>query len=482
MRTVPHRAHFGILIAGVIYVTPQPPPDIVRKHLEEILSSKTLQNSDLPKRLLRYVVNEGLEGRQPTETEIALNAFDKRSDRYDSRIDGSVRTAAKNLRVKLLEYYASEGLSASVRIKIPKGGYGPVFLWASRHDVLQSADYDLPVPGLVSELDPEIRRFFNDKRISVAGIDQFIELGHSPDWLGWSRGEIELKIVGDYELPQELERIVEEFPLRKGSQENLYYSLWDYSPIVADKGESLVIEVKTAGYRLANAYSRGAGHIGERRGPYRSQCEHLFQLRRSPLCHTISCHIAVLTEEKDGSEKLLLCRRSPDVDYFPEHWSASLEEHMMFKHYNPAVQISDAHPFDAVHRALESELNVPVDDADIVMLAFGIEWYVWYAAPCFVVNVHRPYDQIASLWASADDRNESSILDCIPANEDNLRPLFKSNAWQPSRDAWYGNEHIRDREERKRQVGGDHYTSLHPTSRVRIHALIRYLEARKLFT
>jgi hypothetical protein len=93
------------------------------------------------------------------------------------------------------------------------------------------------------------------------------------------------------------------------------------------------------------------------------------------------------------------------------------------------------------------------------------------------VEIPLSYDEIARRWANADDRDEASILDSIPATSAGLADLFDKNAWAPSPGAWYRDERVHC-EEDKRSARHDLPTALHPTSRARIHALKRYLDAR----
>ena len=60
------------------------------------------------------------------EYAIGAEVFDRGGD-FDPRIDPIVRVQAAKLRSKLLEYYASDGLSDPVMISIPKGSYAAVF-------------------------------------------------------------------------------------------------------------------------------------------------------------------------------------------------------------------------------------------------------------------------------------------------------------------------------------------------------------------
>lgn len=80
------------------------------------------------RRFLEFVVAETLQGRaaQIKEYAIAIEVFGKRPD-YDPQTDSTVRTEATKLRARLARYYATEGVSDSLVISLPKGTYVPQF-------------------------------------------------------------------------------------------------------------------------------------------------------------------------------------------------------------------------------------------------------------------------------------------------------------------------------------------------------------------
>jgi TolB-like protein/Flp pilus assembly protein TadD len=100
----------------------------VRRELDAVLTSGPFRDAELLKRLLRYAVEQTLFGhaRELKEYRVGLEVFG-RNGSFDPRLDPVVRMAARRLRAKLSEYYASEGQRDEVRIEIPKGGYGARF-------------------------------------------------------------------------------------------------------------------------------------------------------------------------------------------------------------------------------------------------------------------------------------------------------------------------------------------------------------------
>lgn len=99
------------------------------EHLEKVLHSRTLQNSESLKAFLRFVVERTITNQDVPlkEYTIATEVFGRDSD-YDPRIDSVVRVQAGRLRTKLQEYYLTEGKGDHIIIDLPKGHYHPVFI------------------------------------------------------------------------------------------------------------------------------------------------------------------------------------------------------------------------------------------------------------------------------------------------------------------------------------------------------------------
>ena len=104
------------------------PPESVMARLEQIVKSPPLGSSPSLCRFLRYVVQETLAGRSGSLKEYSLGVavFD-RGDNFDPRLDPIVRVQARNLRVRLSQYYSGPGVEDTVVIDLPKRTYVPVF-------------------------------------------------------------------------------------------------------------------------------------------------------------------------------------------------------------------------------------------------------------------------------------------------------------------------------------------------------------------
>jgi TolB-like protein len=95
-----------------------------QEELERTLASKTFANSPRLARLLRYIVERSLAGDRESlkEYAIGLDVFDHDAS-FDPKVDSIVRSTVRQLRVKLEEYYRTEGAADRLRIAVPKGSY-----------------------------------------------------------------------------------------------------------------------------------------------------------------------------------------------------------------------------------------------------------------------------------------------------------------------------------------------------------------------
>lgn len=98
----------------------------VWNHVEKIVTSKTFSGSEFLMRLVKMLVIKVLraEEHEIKEYSLGVEVFDR--ENFDPRIDTIVRVQARRLRLKLQEYYRTEGQYDAVRIDIPKGSYVPV--------------------------------------------------------------------------------------------------------------------------------------------------------------------------------------------------------------------------------------------------------------------------------------------------------------------------------------------------------------------
>jgi hypothetical protein len=98
-----------------------------QQQLDKLLQSKLFARSPQLSKLLRFLIEQHLEGRagELKESVIGVEVFG-RNPNYNPRFDPIVRTEVRRLRGRLSEYYANEGKSDALVIDVPKGAYLPV--------------------------------------------------------------------------------------------------------------------------------------------------------------------------------------------------------------------------------------------------------------------------------------------------------------------------------------------------------------------
>src|SRR5215813_13949554 len=95
-----------------------------KEELERVLSSDCFARSEGLSRLLRFLGERQLEGREVElkESTIGVEVYGRRPD-YDPRRDSTVRSEVARLRARLSKYYSTEGSQDLLVIELPKGGY-----------------------------------------------------------------------------------------------------------------------------------------------------------------------------------------------------------------------------------------------------------------------------------------------------------------------------------------------------------------------
>src|SRR6266851_2003889 len=96
--------------------------------VQRIVSSPPFQKSTRLRDLLQFITEQTIHGKahELTEQHIGNALFHKPSD-YSPLEDSSVRVHARQLRLKLHEYFNEEGRDEPLVLDIPKGSYAPVF-------------------------------------------------------------------------------------------------------------------------------------------------------------------------------------------------------------------------------------------------------------------------------------------------------------------------------------------------------------------
>ena len=119
----------------------------VRAELERILASRCFQQAGRASHFLRFVVDQTLAGasQRLKGYTIGVEVFGRPPD-FDAQSDALVRVEAGRLRRRLVEYYASEGVSDPVRIDLPRGSYAVDYRFAQLGSESASRTDDASAP------------------------------------------------------------------------------------------------------------------------------------------------------------------------------------------------------------------------------------------------------------------------------------------------------------------------------------------------
>jgi hypothetical protein len=100
----------------------------VREQLHRLLDSHHFKNSRRYPALLRFIVEETLEGRGEylKERLLGVRVFDRPAD-YDTASDPIVRVTIAEIRKRIAQYYHDEEHDAEMRIELQPGRYAPEF-------------------------------------------------------------------------------------------------------------------------------------------------------------------------------------------------------------------------------------------------------------------------------------------------------------------------------------------------------------------
>jgi hypothetical protein len=107
------------------------------QQIDHLTKSHSLRGSESLCKLLQYLAKQSLDNPDAPlkEYQIATEVYGRSAD-FDPQSDSTIRVQAGRLRMKLAEYYASEGASDPIVVKIPKGSYHLIF--EPRHFATQS--------------------------------------------------------------------------------------------------------------------------------------------------------------------------------------------------------------------------------------------------------------------------------------------------------------------------------------------------------
>ena len=98
------------------------------QEIDRLTKSHSLRGSESLRKLLQYLAKQSVEHPEAPlkEYQIATEVYGRQAN-FDPQSDSTIRVQAGRLRLKLAEYYASEGVNDPIVVRIPKGSYHLVF-------------------------------------------------------------------------------------------------------------------------------------------------------------------------------------------------------------------------------------------------------------------------------------------------------------------------------------------------------------------
>jgi hypothetical protein len=128
--------------------------------IERILATGPFQKSGRLRELLPYMAERTIHGHshELSEHNIGIRVFGKAAG-YSPADDSSVRVHARQLRLKLHEYFDGEGRGETMVVEIPKGFYTPVFRTLQQPSVQQVMDAPqppVPIPDKKRAIPPPV--------------------------------------------------------------------------------------------------------------------------------------------------------------------------------------------------------------------------------------------------------------------------------------------------------------------------------------
>src|SRR5581483_675374 len=158
--------------------------DAVQRQLERILASPVFHNSKRYASVLRFIVEQTLQGfgDRLKERTIGIEVFDRPPD-YDTATDHAVRSAVAEVRKRLAQYY-QQSKPGELRIEVLPGSYMPQFRWPDEHALstapappIPAEPITLPVVSGIPERPDEHRSWLHRPWLLVCSVAVLASLG-----------------------------------------------------------------------------------------------------------------------------------------------------------------------------------------------------------------------------------------------------------------------------------------------------------------
>jgi hypothetical protein len=143
--------------------------DQFAREIEKLTRSSVLHGSESLCKMLLYLGKQALDhpGTPVKEYQLATEVFGRPAD-FDPSSDSTIRVQASRLRVKLTEYYGSEGADDPVIVELPKGSYALTFHHRSSNGRGHAPMVEEPPDGAKETTSP--RRWLSASLVLVFGI------------------------------------------------------------------------------------------------------------------------------------------------------------------------------------------------------------------------------------------------------------------------------------------------------------------------
>jgi hypothetical protein len=264
----------------------------------------------------------------------------------------------------------------------------------------------------------QFRQFLNDEaKEEFLAIDDCALLFGTPGFVEFHEEDIKVSLRRDVPaLPENLKYIVDKYGELKPHETNRSKCfIHDFHPAILDEGGKWTVELGVSDTKISRALEKA---LADR--DIRSSIGFVFA---KDLWNLVVVQILVLS--KDG--KALFIRRSPYVSYFPNHWSASIDEQMC------PLEDGDRDFFDTAVRGIREELGIREASRDwISVVGLAREFGVFNIPVICLAKIPLSAAEIKDRWIAAKDKHEASTIDERQFDLQTMLGIIRSDVYTPA--------------------------------------------------
>ena len=268
-------------------------------------------------------------------------------------------------------------------------------------------------------------------------IDDCIVIAKSKDFKGWAKDELSISVINDnVPLPLELQEVFNKYKdkIEVEITDNKSYRVIYFSPWFMDRR---VIEIRLAPIDFITHYL--ISHLLDKpvlktengkKATIRQKYGYdalLYSISSHPI---IPANISIQPIIISKDDQLLLMQRSGHVFYYPNAWSASIEETMQ------AYPSNDNGFVDGAIRGIKEELGsgLNIGEHDIQILSFCIEYPTLSFDVICVARILSTAEEIKQSWLlDAPDKYEAKRIEFVPHQMDALlKVILEDRIWHPT--------------------------------------------------